>query len=149
MLVFHREHRAGGVDQLAPWSHAARSLLQQLQLQLGQAILDVARKQAPGNLGVATHGTRARTGGIQKDRIEQGTCIRNIEVRERRIEVAAITRRKFNTLSKTGLLQALTIDVAFGCRKIYGNMAPAQTASVRATCHHIRLGTASGTNLQT
>ena len=44
------------------------------------------------------HGARTRTGRIQKDRIEQGALACNIDVCKRRIKIATITRRKFDTL---------------------------------------------------
>lgn len=95
------------------------------------------------------HGARTRTGRIQKDRIEQGALARNIDMCKSRIKITTITRRKFDSFGKTGLLQAQAIDFAFCRRKIYGNMTPAQPASIRTACHDIRLGTAPGPNLQT
>ena len=98
---------------------------------------------------MAAHGARTRTGRIQKDRIEQSALACNIDVCKRRIKITTITRRKFDSLGKTGLLQAQAIDFAFCRRKIYSNMAPAQPASIRTARHDIRLGTAPGTDLQT
>ena len=72
---------------------------------------------------MTTHSARTRTGGIQKNRIEQDALTDNIDLRKRRIKIAAISGRKFDTLSKIGLFQALAIDFAFCCRKIHGNMA--------------------------
>lgn len=109
--IFLLEHRAGRVDKLPARTHAPRRLGKQGKLQAGHVAIDIFRQEAPGNLGVATHGARTGAGRVYKHAIEEAPLpCPTISVGKGAIEVATVTGDETDAIDEPRALEATAIQ---------------------------------------